>query len=203
MPLRRFRPYGSLRANYFFDEFTAGGYNSVVWSLRGSGGSANMVDGSIGGQLHVTASNNKTQEVYQSSVSYSAASKSSFASRSQLASVASVALSLGFNAASPNNATSLAAWVFDTALGTTWRIRSVVGGSTTTTDTGITADTNWHEYGVIIDATAVQFFLDGAFVAAITANIPTLELSPFFLLASNGGTKEAYIDFIEAWNERG
>jgi hypothetical protein len=202
MPLSHTPPYGRANVGYFMDDFHAGSMNTRIWSVRGSGGSVTMPDGLIAGQVLISANTNKTQEIYHASPSFSAATKSSCSIRAKLVSTASVALSVGLNALTPQNANSYAAWVFNTALGTTWRARSALASAVTTIDTGITADTNFHEFQVVIDSIAAQFFMDGNYITTITTNIPTVSLSPFAMLESNSGAKTAYVDYVEAWNER-
>jgi hypothetical protein len=47
-------------------------------------------------------------------------------------------------------------------------------GNTTATDTGITADTNWHRYTIrVAQSGSVTFYIDGVLVATNSTNVPT------------------------------
>lgn len=203
MPLIKFRPHADQRINYFLEEFPGASYNNRLWSVRGTGGSLSLISDAIGGQARLRASSNRYYEIYQSITAYSAASKTFFSTFIRPSSTASIALSFGLNAKTPNNTTSYVAWVFDTSVGSTWRVTSVIGGSATTVDTGITADTTLHDFRIVVDSGSAQFFIDTVHTTTITTNIPTLQLSPFVLNTSRtSATKDAFIDWIEAWNER-
>ena len=76
---------------------------------------------------------------------------------------------------SPNNGVMFR--YTDAVNGGRWEAVCVAAGVETgsAVDTGITADLNYHTYEIVINAgaTSVEFFIDGASVATVTANIPT------------------------------
>lgn len=55
-----------------------------------------------------------------------------------------------------------------------WQCVTAQGGTRTTTDSGITADTNYHQFVVEINeaGTSVEFYIDAVLVQTITTNIP-------------------------------
>lgn len=55
-----------------------------------------------------------------------------------------------------------------------WQCITAQGGTRTTTDSGITADTNYHAFTTEINeaGTSVAFYIDGVLVQTITTNIP-------------------------------
>lgn len=61
-----------------------------------------------------------------------------------------------------------------------WVCYTVSGGGTpTTNDSGVVADTNYHRFTIKVNAaaTSVQFFIDGVLVATNTTHIPTVAMS--------------------------
>lgn len=203
MPLRRAHITADDKVDYFLEDFSGGLYNSRLWSVRGTG-SALLRNGAAGGVVRVAASGNTVSyELYQACTNYSATSKSVFNYRMRLITAGTMVAQCGGNAITPNNTTNYVAWYFDSAVGSTWHVRSVSGGTTTDVDTGIAADTSYHEFKIIIDTVAVQFFYDGQFVTTITTNIPSAGLSPFVKATTKSNTtRNIDVDYVEAWNER-
>lgn len=56
-----------------------------------------------------------------------------------------------------------------------WQAVTRAAGSETVSDTGVTADTNWHRYEIVVNAdrTEVKFYIDGTLVATSSATIPS------------------------------
>jgi hypothetical protein len=72
----------------------------------------------------------------------------------------------------------------------------------TATDTGVTADLNWHRFEIITNAgwTSIDFKIDGSLVATVTTNIPTADLMPIpgSIHKTLGGTARSIsIDALE------
>lgn len=72
-----------------------------------------------------------------------------------------------------------------------WNFKTANASSRTTRNSSIAADTNWHNFQIVIDATAstCSAFIDGVSVgASIAADIPTIVLSPSFQMLWQLGT---------------
>lgn len=84
-----------------------------------------------------------------------------------------------------------------------WVINTKDNSGTTTTNTNSTADTNWHNYKVVVNAaaTSVSFYIDGVEVSGspIATNIPTDGVSFFvriYQTLSTGNDGLIYLDFL-------
>lgn len=81
-----------------------------------------------------------------------------------------------------------------------WECNTASSASTTATDSGITTDTNWHNYTIIINsnASSVTFYIDGSLVSTNTTNIPSsvlnLGISNVNSGISAGNTRYVYLD---------
>lgn len=69
-----------------------------------------------------------------------------------------------------------------------WQCINSNAGTKSTTTTTIAADTNWHHFVIDINAAAssVNYWIDNTIVATITADIPTVAISPAILVGMNG-----------------
>jgi hypothetical protein len=72
-----------------------------------------------------------------------------------------------------------------------WKLRGVAGGSTTTTSTGISADTSRHRHAIeVLSSSKVNYYVDGVLGATVTTNVPTVDLTP--IIYSYNGDAAAY-----------
>jgi len=69
-----------------------------------------------------------------------------------------------------------------------YQCKTSATSTTTNSDSGITADTNWINLKIIINAAAtnVTFYINNVLVATNTTNIPTANISPCIYLLNNG-----------------
>ena len=60
-----------------------------------------------------------------------------------------------------------------------WMAITGNGSTTTQTDTGLSADTNWHIFKMVVNAAAteIKFYIDGALITTHTTNLPTSPLT--------------------------
>lgn len=83
-----------------------------------------------------------------------------------------------------------------------WTLNTMASSVSTTINTFSAADTSWHNFGITINAAAssVSFTMDGVSAgSAITTNIPTLPITPFFLQQWGAGTvpvNSLYVDLF-------
>lgn len=78
----------------------------------------------------------------------------------------------------------------DTVNSGKWVIVNAYNSSRTTTNTTVTADTNYHTFKVVINsnATSVEYFIDGVSVGTITTNICLNLVSPAVVLIQTSGS---------------
>lgn len=71
----------------------------------------------------------------------------------------------------------------------------------TRTDSGVTADTDWHDYKIVanVDNTAVDFYIDDVLVATNTTNLPSSNISPCIYLINNGTASDAASVTVDAF----
>lgn len=70
-----------------------------------------------------------------------------------------------------------------------WQIITTSASTSTTTNTSVPADTDWHNFGIICNAagTSVSFTIDGAVVGTIATNIPTAIVCPAIFHVPSAG----------------
>jgi hypothetical protein len=85
----------------------------------------------------------------------------------------------------------------------TWKAFSQSAGASTAVDTGVALDTGWHIFRIECSSTAVKFYIDEVLVATVTTNIPTLHLSPRFLvMAKENAEKDLDTDYVFIMEDR-
>jgi hypothetical protein len=154
--------------------------------------------------VRVRANANLNYEFYQGDLpDFSVAKLASITSRSRLSSTTSIQGEVGFEAASPDNTTNWITLYYDSVLGTNWQAECAASGVATTVDTGIAANTSYHEFRIECKSGSVVFFFDGVLVATITTNIPTMLLQPYsYIVSKTGSTRDIFFDWIECTGER-
>lgn len=199
MPLRKFDPAAVLSMQYAFDDFLGQLYSHKYWSTRSGSGAVSLVASAIGGQLQIRANATNYYELYQSSLQFSLAKRFQITWRGKAVDLTSSRSAWGMQ----TDATNRIEWLYEAALGANWRARSVVGGVETVVDSGIVADTNWHEFRIIGITGLANFFLDGVSIATIITNLATGNLSPFIRSTSVTATvRDTLADWMEAYGDR-
>lgn len=79
-----------------------------------------------------------------------------------------------------------------------WTLTTANAGTRTAVDSTIAAATGWVNLGVkVVNNTSCTYFINGTQVgSAITTNIPSTSISPFWLLFSGGSPPELLIDLF-------
>jgi hypothetical protein len=69
-----------------------------------------------------------------------------------------------------------------------WQICTAAGSTLTATNTTVVADTNYHNFGFIINAAAssISYTIDGVSVGTVTTNIPTNPITASVVLVNTG-----------------
>lgn len=201
MALRRFSSRLVTDVYYFYDDFVGSNWDNRWWSSRGTGGSVSTQADSV---VRVRATANLAYELYQTDkCDFSVAAVASMICRFMISSTASMRGEIGLEAANPDETNNRITVYYDSAVGANWRAQCISGGAATTVDTGISADTNFHEFEIVTTSGSVKFSLDGVLVATITTNIPSTLLQPCcHVISRTGVVKDVNIDWIEAVGER-
>jgi hypothetical protein len=87
----------------------------------------------------------------------------------------------------------------DTVNSGNWQIVTIASSVSTTVNTAVPADTNYNNFGLVINAagTSVQFFINGVSVGTIATTIPSANLSPvIFHNPTNGSPAGFDIDLF-------
>jgi hypothetical protein len=199
--IRRFSKRTGLQYYYFYDDFTGTNYEDRWWTTRGTGGSlALQTDGSI----RVRATANNSFEMYQNDLpDFFVAKNATMMFRYKLNVTTSIQGEVGFEAASPNNTLDWVTLYYDSAVGSNWQAQAAAGGTSTTVDTGVAADANYHEFKIITRNGEITYYIDGVLVATITTNITSLALQPYaYIVSKTGSTRDVFFNWIEAVGER-
>lgn len=201
MPLRRYSNRMDRTVYYFYDDFVGSNYDNRWWTARGTGGS---ITTQTYGIVRVRANANLNYEFYQNDLcDFSVAKLAVQTARWRISAASLMSGEVGFEAASPDSGSNWICFIYDSDTGSNWYVQSASGGSVTTTNTGVAADTSYHEFKISCTSTELTFFLDGTLVATVTTNIPTNLLQPYvFVVSKTGTTRDVFLDYIEAYGER-
>lgn len=84
-----------------------------------------------------------------------------------------------------------------------WVGKTASGSSRTSANSAVAADTNWHNFKIVINAagTSVSYYIDNVEISnsPLTLTIPTSTISPFYYFTCTAGTSTAnsvYIDLL-------
>jgi len=201
MPLRRYSKRFDLSQYYFYDDFVGSNYDNRWWTGRGGGGSLTAQADSI---LRIRATANTNYELYQNDLcDFSVAKNAIHTSRWRVSSLTSMSGEVGFEPTTPDNATDWLAFIYNSDIGANWQAQSAAGGVTTTIDTGVAADTSYHEFRIETTSGTLKYFLDGVLVATITTNISALLLQPYcWVVSKTAATRDVFFDWIETFGDR-
>jgi len=89
----------------------------------------------------------------------------------------------------------------NTSIGSNWISVCQDGSGSTTVDSGITVNTNWHEVRLNCTAAQCNFLLDGISIATITTHIPVGLFGPqmhAYRVTSGYDYRSCLIDWVEA-----
>jgi hypothetical protein len=183
-----------------YDDFLGGNYDDRWWAGRGTGSLTALADGI----LRVRATAGASYELYQGDFcNLSVAGLAVMNSRWKCVDVTSVQGKIGFEAASPDNASDWIAFIFDSAISVNWLCQSAASGSVTTVDTGVACSTAYYEFRIETRPGQVTFFLNGVLIATITTNISSLLLQPYaYVVATGASARDIYFDWLEVFGDR-
>lgn len=201
MPVKRFDPPSSLEMSYLYDDFAGLLYNSRIWSVRGGSGTLTIPTSCLGGQAQVRANASNYYEMYQSVLNFTIGRRFDTTWRVKLPSLTSMQSRWGI--CGSTSTAEMIGFRYDSSVSANWYIMTTTGSTTTATNTGVAADTNWHEFHCTGYTGIVTYFIDNVPVGNITTNIPTGSLSLFCRSTDTGGaTKDTLIDWVEIYGDR-
>ena len=90
--------------------------------------------------------------------------------------------------------------------GTNWfAVNGSGGGASTSSDTGVAADQNWHRFRAYWDITGsnIYYYIDYVLVATHTTDMPARGMDFWFYWAGlDANNIECHIDFYKFWEDR-
>ena len=202
MPVKRYDPSADLGESYLFDDFPGLLYNNRIWSARGGAGTITIPASCIGGQVQVRGNASNYYELYVNLLSFTVARKFEISWCVKLTDLTSRQSCWGLcGATSPAEAVC---FQYDSAVSANWYIVAITSSVATQTDTGIAADTNWHEFRVAGNTGVATYFIDNVPAGNVTTNLPAGSLSPFCRSTSSdaGATKDTLVDWVEVYGDR-
>jgi len=192
---------------YFWDDFI--GSDFLVWwvtNVSGTGSLVSIPQGEyIGGQALIRSGNGVGRNAtlgWDSQYYVSAGKHLMFEGRLKIYNTTVGAYTeIGFG-----NWSSGAEVIYFSRDGSSnWYANTVSGGNSTSQDTGVATDTNWHIFKIdCISANEVKFYIDGVLKTTITTNIPTVGLQSFTYqeTTSTGANRDLLLDWIELVGDR-
>jgi hypothetical protein len=191
--------YPDPRFGTFFDDFFSDLYDNQVWSIIGTG---TVVMQSVNGgvaRLRVTTGN--TAEFQQANIgSFSVASDFAVEWRASLRPSADGTTECGMEGAG-DQANNWICWQ-RTGAGANFLCQTGSSAGTTTTDSGIAADSAYHLFKIVGSAGVIQFFLDDVLCATITTYITASQLQPYLWNVGGSGTSDIFADYVLATGDR-
>ena len=99
-----------------------------------------------------------------------------------------VKLGLGDSQGESDDNNSIAFRYEDNVNSGNWQCLSESGGTYTTVNTAVAADTGWHKFTIVVNtsATSIGYYINGSLVGTITTNIPTAPISPSVQFQNSG-----------------
>jgi hypothetical protein len=192
MSYRRYNPEEDITENYFFDDFLGASYNTTIWSVLGGAGSIVQPTPNLGGQLIVRANANNFYQLTHipataTNLAFSTGRKFSVIWRAKSPVLTTSAYWYGMQ----TNLSTRIRWFYDSTINANWWGRAAAGVEF---DTGIAADTNWHEFKIVANTNLAHFYLDGIPRGTLTTSIPAGDMSPYVYVNSyTGATRDAYV----------
>lgn len=207
MPVKRYIEQTDRSRYYYWDDFTGSNFDNLTWGYGGSTGGSIAKLAALGGQIRVTVGATAGYEyfiVQDTRRNFNAGSAwCNVRWRIKVENTANVMLAIGFQ----TDGSHVLQFVYNSTVGANWYAYAQNGASSTSTDTGVAVDTNWHELYIEATASSVQYFLDNVLVATIStvASIPTGDMGPIVYMYRNtggSGTRSCLVDWVEAFGGR-
>lgn len=202
MPLRSYDAAADVGQTYFWDDFPGALYNNRMWSgLAGNGYIVYYSPSCLNGQLRVHSRASNFYELYQADRSFGVDRKFENTWRNYIPYLTDFQGRWGMRGA--NSTVDAIYFGYASDVGANWLIGTLAGSSSTVVDTGIAADTNFHEFRVTGVTGTINYFIDEVSVGVITTNIPTGSMCPYCRSTSlSTGERDVFVDYVEVYSER-
>lgn len=170
------------------------------WSARGGAGSLALVDG---GLLQISASANDWYELYRFDLcDFSVAAHADLTARWRIDSLSSILTRIGLKS-DPSISVDWICVLYDPTINGNWHAQCSIAGASSTVDTGLAADLNYHEFQIECDPVEVRFSIDSVLKASISVNVSSQLLQPYVYVESKtGSSRDTFLDCIEVFGER-
>jgi len=194
-------PPNVIRKQHFWDWFDGTQLKSI-WDATTIGGGTHAMDDNTNGGFEFTSSttngstglitfNDKRHYAHNGSVVIGVV-------KSDLATSQFLQFGLTEQASAP---TDTRAMYINWSVNTYQRLQCTLNGTSSTTDTSQTVDTNTHRAKVTLDTTSCKLLLDGVFEGVSTSNLPDVTMQPYWRCANQGTvTRVFHIRYLEAYN---
>lgn len=184
-----------------FDDFIYASYDNRIWGVTGTG-SASMQNLN-NGVLRVRANGNKTYEFNTTNIGAFDIAHNFICTWNARFSPAGTGgiTECGMEGAG-NQSTNWICW--QRVVGTTNLIcQTSTGGNTTTIDSGIVADSNYHILEIRGSTGKLEFWYDNSLSQIITTDIPSTSVQPYIYCAGgNGSPSDCYTDYVQVTGDR-
>jgi hypothetical protein len=193
MPLTRYSRVGTnLTQLFFWEDFTGNTIDSTLWSSGGSAGSVFIQEGSI---LRIRADANDDYYQLEQIAITSVAGFVTCNYRCRLSSLQNIKAQMGFIG---ETWTEWAVILYDDSTDTNFWCQSVFNSISSTVDSGIAADTAFHEFKIETFPGGIKYYIDGIYVTTISTNNPTALLKLYaYVTSMTGNSKDLLIDSIK------
>ena len=197
----------------FHDSFWNYAFDTELWYLGGNTGWYGNLDGGANGRLVIGTGTPSVPVVdfsYNRSHDFSLANNVIFTASVYFPLITSVRFAIGLRNGSWGGSTSHCFFVYDSTLGTTWRMSSDNGsGTPNVADMGGTAvaATTQYQLKIATTSTTADFFVLGSDSSAVsgqtTTKLPTVSLDPILRVqAANGIARSLQCSYIACEQDR-
>lgn len=205
---------------YMFEDFLGGNItgtiNPVQWNSGGSGGSGALAadpNNTNGVWVLTSGSSSKLLERWlnMSSKMFDGRNPVTVTWRCKINNVTNVWCECGLADVSGNdpNRQNGSWWRLSTATSPNWYVVNSLNYGTSEDDMGVVADTNWHEFTLVVTTTSVMPFLDGVpyppneYYIPPSVSAPGGSLAPFIFIQNVGKNERLWsADYCEVYCAR-
>ena len=183
----------------FVDDFGGAAYDQNAWSASFVGAGSLRSLAVLGGVVELVApsTSDSARLAFGSGAPFSLAKNAVVRWRVRVPIVTNVRAYCGLYFSS--GGTNGVWWQLDTSVSPNWYAATYAAGAPTLVNSGVTANTNWHDFYIVTSSAQAQFFLDGVLLATISTTLPSVDLSlVFYTEALTASQRTAQADYVEA-----
>jgi len=191
--------YPDVRWAQFFDDFYGNLYDNQVWAVTGTGSVA--MQSTNGGFIRIRATTGNTYEFNLGDMgNFAVANNFTCEWRGSLEPGGTGLAECGLEGAGDqtNN------WIcWQRVAGTTnFLCQTGSPAGTTTTNSGVAADSNNHLFKIVGSPGIIQFFLDDRLITTISTYITSSKLQPYVWNNAIGANSNAFMDYVRVIGDR-